>query len=129
MMGIPSAESIVMVRKVKSTSKSGKNDALEALGEKVRAAQAARTPEIEQERTGWAVGIRYASEFTAAVVVGGLFGFGIDYFAKTAPWFFMVGLILGFSAGTRNIVRTAKELNGEETPQNSGLDDTSSKKM
>lgn len=118
-----------MVRKVKSTSKSGKNDALEALGEKVRAAQAARTPEIEQERTGWAVGIRYASEFTAAVVVGGLFGFGIDYFAKTAPWFFMVGLILGFSAGTRNIVRTAKELNGEETPQNSGLDDTSSKKM
>lgn len=112
-----------MVKNEYSAAKSGNDEALKALRVKVEAAKAARAPEVEQESTGWAVGIRYASEFTSAVVVGGLFGFGIDHFAKTAPWFFMVGLILGFSAGTRNIVQTAKELSGGETSHNLDTDE------
>lgn len=83
---------------------------LSALGEKVRSAQDARKP-VEQQRTGWGVGVRYASEFSAAVIVGGLFGFGVDKLASTTPWGLFAGLVLGFAAGIRNIIRAAAEMN------------------
>ena len=102
-----------MKKPKQSTSNQDPADALEALGRKVKAAQVANNPDIEQERTGWAVGIRYASEFSAAVIVGGILGFGIDHFAKTGPWGLLAGIILGFMAGTRNIVRIAKEMSAE----------------
>lgn len=102
-----------MKKPEQSTSNRDEEDALEALGRKVKAAQDAREPDYDQERTAWAVGIRYASEFSAAVIVGGMLGFGIDHFAKTTPWGLLVGIILGFMAGTRNIVRLAKEMSAD----------------
>jgi ATP synthase protein I len=102
-----------MKKPKQSTSNQDQSDALEALGRKVQAAQDAQNPEIEAERKGWAIGIRYASDFSAAVIVGGLLGFGFDKLAKTTPWGLLVGIIFGFMAGTRNIVRTAKELSAE----------------
>jgi len=114
-----------MKKPKQTTSNQDHTDALEALSRKVKAAQDAQSPEIEAERTGWAVGIRYASEFSAAVIVGGMLGFGIDYFAKTGPWGLLVGIILGFMAGTRNIVRLAKEMSVEpDTSQGSHRDET-----
>ena len=112
-----------MKKPKQSASIQDKADALDALSSKIKAAQTANSSEIEQERTGWAVGVRYASEFSAAVIVGGLFGFGIDHFARTGPWGLLVGVILGFMAGTRNIVRVAKEMSAEtDTSQNSHKD-------
>ena len=114
-MGPPSRESIVMPKGKNTSSISDNPDALEAFGEKVRAAQKAHDPQIDEEATGWAVGVRYASEFSAAVIVGAGLGFGIDHFANTTPWVMLVGLILGFMAGTRNIVRLAKEMSVDES--------------
>ena len=112
-----------MKKPKQSTSNQDPADALEALGRKVKAAQVANTPDIEQERTGWAVGIRYASDFSAAVIVGGLLGFGFDTLANTTPWGLLVGIIFGFVAGTRNIVRTAKEMSADaDASQNSQKD-------
>lgn len=102
-----------MKKPQQSTSNQDKADALDALSSKIKAAQTANKPDIEQERTGWAVGVRYASEFSAAVIVGGMLGFGVDHFAKTGPWGLLVGIILGFTAGTRNIVRIAKEMSAD----------------
>lgn len=94
-----------------------KTDELEALGRKVKAAQSAHAPEIDEEASGWAIGIRYASDFSAAVIVGGLMGWAFDHFVGTKPWGLMVGIIMGFIAGTRNIIRTASELSiDDETP-------------
>ena len=103
-----------MKKPKQSTSNQDQSDALEALGRKVKAAQQAREPELDQERTGWAVGIRYASEFSAAVIVGGLLGFLVDYFVGTTPWGLLAGMILGFMAGTRSIVRIAKEMSADD---------------
>jgi ATP synthase protein I len=56
-------------------------------------------------------GYRLASEFVAALVVGGGLGYGIDEVAHTRPWAMLVLLILGFAAGVRNVMRAAAEMN------------------
>ena len=97
------------------SSNQEKTDALQALGNRVKAAQDAHNPKIDEDRAGWAVGIRYASEFSAAVIVGGMLGWGVDYVAKIAPWGLLAGIIIGFMAGTRNIVRAAKEMSANNS--------------
>ena len=104
---------------LKQTRKSNQNqvDALEELADKVKSAQKARVPDLDEEVSGWAVGINYASVFTGAVIVGGAFGYGFDYLAATKPWGLMVGIILGFAAGTRSVVQMAQGMmsdDGEE---------------
>jgi len=78
------------------------------LGEKVKSAQKARAPDIDEEASGWAIGINYASVFTGAIIVGGAFGYGFDYLVGTIPWGLMVGIMVGFAAGTRSIVQMAQ---------------------
>lgn len=68
---------------------------------------------------GWALGLRYGSEFIAGVLAGGLLGFAIDWVAGWSPWGLLVGVLLGFAAGTRNVVRVAREVNdaGDGRPE------------
>lgn len=94
----------------KNLSSQKDNDALEAFGKKVKAAQDAHSPDIDEDAAGWALGIRYASDFSAAVIAGALVGLGFDKLVHTMPWGMLVGITLGFTAGVRNIIRTAKEL-------------------
>jgi ATP synthase protein I len=61
--------------------------------------------------TGIGRGFRLASEFVAAVVVGGAIGFGIDYFLPTRPWGMIILLLLGFAAGVLNVIRATAEMN------------------
>ncbi len=84
------------------------------MGEKVKSAQKARTPDLDEEASGWAVGINYASVFTGAVIVGGAFGYGFDFLAGTKPWGLMVGVVLGFAAGTRSVVQMAQGMMNED---------------
>ncbi|TGY87209.1 hypothetical protein E5163_15935 [Marinicauda algicola] len=68
----------------------------------------------EQARSrpsGWAVGLRYGSEFFAGVVVGIGIGMAADWFFATEPWGMLIGGLLGFAAGTLNVVRAAQEVN------------------
>lgn len=51
---------------------------------------------------------RFASEFVAGVLVGGLIGWGIDWATGTTPWGMIVFLLLGFAAALTNMVRVAK---------------------
>jgi len=55
--------------------------------------------------------LRYGGEFGAAVIVGGLLGYGLDQFLPTSPWGVLVGVTLGFLAGVVNVVRVARAYN------------------
>lgn len=56
---------------------------------------------------GMALALRLASEFAAGVIVGGGIGWFVDWFAGSSPWGLIVFLLLGFSAGVLNILRSA----------------------
>ncbi len=52
-------------------------------------------------------------QFAASVLVGLGLGLLIDRFAHTAPWFLLLGLILGIAAGAYSVVRTAMREMGQ----------------
>jgi ATP synthase protein I len=52
--------------------------------------------------------LKFGGEFGAAVVVGALIGYGIDYWAHTKGVALAIGVGLGFCAGVVNVVRTAQ---------------------
>ncbi len=103
-----------MSKKEKSISDQDRSEELHKLGKKLKAAQKARQPDVDEDRTAWAVGMNYASVFTGAVIVGGGFGFAVDHFTNTKPWGLALGIMLGFAAGTRSIVQMAKQMSEED---------------
>ena len=54
-----------------------------------------------------AIGLRLSSELVAGVVVGAAIGWGFDRLLSTSPFGFIVFLLLGFTAGVVNVVRSA----------------------
>ena len=74
-------------------------------------AQAAATRVRQGEMTGMGRAFRLASEFVAAIVVGGALGFGVDWLFKSQPWGIVIFMLLGFAAGVVNIIRATAELN------------------
>jgi ATP synthase protein I len=65
---------------------------------------------LEQAR-GMGLGFRMASDFTAAVIVGAILGWGIGELFGWHPWALIVCLLLGFVTGVRNVVVAANEAN------------------
>ena len=72
-----------------------------------------RPKEDNTSRSAWSLGMRYGSEFFGGVLVGGVLGFVLDHFAGISPWGLITGTMLGFAAGTRNVVRAAQEISSE----------------
>jgi len=54
-----------------------------------------------------AIGLRLSSELVAGVLVGAGLGWGFDRLLSTSPWGLIVFLLLGFTAGVMNVMRTA----------------------
>jgi ATP synthase protein I len=54
-----------------------------------------------------ALGFRLSSELIAGVIVGALLGWGFDHLLSTSPWGLIVFVLLGFTAGVVNVVRSA----------------------
>ena len=54
-----------------------------------------------------ALGFRLSSELIAGVVVGALLGWAFDHLLSTSPWGLIVFVLLGFTAGVVNVVRSA----------------------
>jgi ATP synthase protein I len=54
-----------------------------------------------------AIGLRLSSELVAGVLVGAALGWGFDRLLSTSPWGLIVFLLLGFTAGVMNVMRTA----------------------
>ncbi len=62
---------------------------------------------------GMAYGLRMASELVAAVLVGGLIGYGLDQWLGTTPWLFLVMFLIGFAAGVRNVMRGYQQVQAD----------------
>ena len=54
-----------------------------------------------------AMGFRLSSELIAGVLVGALMGWGFDRLLSTSPFGLIVFVLLGFSAGVLNVIRSA----------------------
>lgn len=90
---------------------------LRQLGEQIGEAGARRRQQtdVRQEQeaasqarsSNLARGFQLSSEFVAGILVGGFVGWTIDYFAGSSPWGLIVFLLLGFAAGTLNVMRSA----------------------
>ena len=50
---------------------------------------------------------RMSTEFVAGIIAGGGLGWLLDRWLGTSPWGLIVFLMLGFAAGTFNVVRAA----------------------
>jgi len=73
-------------------------------------AKQAEDRKYDRPKQGWATGMRYGTEFMVGVLVGAAFGYLIDRIFDTLPFGLLIGTLLGFGAGTVNVVRAAKEL-------------------
>jgi len=54
-----------------------------------------------------AQGLRLSSELVAGVLVGAVIGWALDHFVGTRPWGLIVFVLLGFTAGVVNVIRSA----------------------
>ena len=52
-------------------------------------------------------GFQLSSELIAGVVVGALMGWGFDRLLSTSPFGLIVFLLIGFTAGVVNVIRSA----------------------
>lgn len=77
--------------------------------EKIDAVTPVKITEDEEQPNNLGVGLRYATEFSAAVLVGTALGYGGDKLLGISPWLMLLGLIFGCGAGVLNIVRASKE--------------------
>ncbi len=74
---------------------------------RIKAAQDKSAPEKTETRDlGYSnLAARVGTEMTAAIIVGGLLGYGVDLWFGTKPWFFITLLFFGIAAGFMNIFR------------------------
>jgi ATP synthase protein I len=61
----------------------------------------------QAKASAMAMGLRLSSELVAGVLVGAGLGWGLDRLLSTSPWGLIVFLLLGFTAGVLNVMRTA----------------------
>jgi ATP synthase protein I len=73
--------------------------------------------------SGMSRGYRLASEFVAAIIVGGGLGYIIDMFLPTRPWGMVGLLLLGFAAGVLNVVRASAQMNAPVPPDTPAVRD------
>lgn len=85
-----------------------------------RGADAQSDLDAEMRGRGMAYGMRMASELVAAVIVGGLVGYGLDLLLGTKPWLFLVFFVLGFAAGILNVVRAYERMQREFNARTGG---------
>lgn len=80
---------------------------LDALDARIKAAQAEQQVEATPARHSDSnMGIKVALDLVSGTAVGGVIGYGIDYYAGTMPWFFLGCLILGMAAGFRLMIQS-----------------------
>ncbi len=76
--------------------------------------------DAEMRGRGMAYGMRMAAELVAAVIVGGLIGYGLDYWLGSKPWLFLLFFVLGFAAGVLNVLRSYERMQKEIAARTGG---------
>lgn len=60
------------------------------------------------------VGWRMVIELVAGLGIGAAMGYGLDVLFGTLPIFLVVLTLLGFAAGVQTMMRSAREIQGEQ---------------
>ena len=90
--------------------------ALKTLEDRIEAAKARQAPEPQMEehysqaQQGW----RMVTELVAGLLIGFGIGYGLDVLLGTLPIFLVLFTMLGFIAGVKTMVRTAKEIQDKQ---------------
>ena len=66
---------------------------------------------VPRTAAGWVM--RLSVELAAGLLVGGVIGWGLDYWLGTSPLMLIVFFLLGATAGIYNVIRSAMRLNRE----------------
>jgi ATP synthase protein I len=99
---------------------------LSDLGDRLGRVKAERDAEARSDRDaemrgrGMAYGMRMAAELVAAVIVGGVIGWGLDWMLGSRPWLFLLFFLLGFAAGVRNVLRGYERMQREFAARTGG---------
>lgn len=64
-------------------------------------------PRASADPSSYGRAMRLSSEFIGGIVGGAFIGWLLDFLAGTTPWGLIVFLLLGFAAGTLNVLRSA----------------------
>jgi ATP synthase protein I len=85
---------------------------LKRLGERIAEVKRETAPEPPKEthygqaQQGW----RMVIELVSGLGIGFVIGYGVDRFFGTLPLFLVVFTMLGFAAGVKTMLRTAREI-------------------
>jgi ATP synthase protein I len=84
--------------------------ALEARIQKVKGAPKAEAPSTTKGFSQGEVAWRMVIELSTGIALGAGIGYGLDVLAGTLPIFLIIFTLLGFAAGIRTMMGTAREL-------------------
>jgi ATP synthase protein I len=89
-------------------------DRLRALEARIEAAKGPQRKDhmaehYSQAQLAW----RMVIEMVAGVGIGFLIGYGADYLLGTQPWMMLVFTMLGFAAGVKTMIASAREVQGK----------------
>ena len=85
-----------------------------------READAHADLDAEMRGRGMAYGMRMAAELVAAVAVGSIIGWGLDWVLGSKPWLFLLFFLLGFAAGVLNLMRSYERMQREFSARTGG---------
>ena len=93
-------------------------DPLDDLNKRLKVARGRRTAGNRDENKGnsmsdYGPAVRVGADLIAGVAVGGVIGWGLDWWFETTPWLLLVFFILGSAAGLTNVMRTAQRIEAE----------------
>ena len=90
---------------------------LERLEKRIEAAKkvGAPRPEVEEHHSQAQLAWRMVIELVAGLAIGFGIGYGLDVLFGTMPVFLVLFCLLGFAAGVRTMLRTASEVQVDET--------------
>ena len=93
---------------------------LDELDRRIRAAREAQAPKpgkAGDKFTGADMAWRMTLEMVVAGMVGAAMGWGLDALFGTLPIFLIVFILLGFAAGIRMVMRSARELQNKQAAE------------
>ena len=92
------------------------SDPLRDLGEKIKSAKRSYEdePKIEDHHSGLQHAWRMVIELVSGLAIGFGLGYGLDIVFGTLPIFMIVFTLLGFVAGIRTMLSTAKEVQRDQ---------------
>ena len=92
------------------------NDPLRDLGAKIESAKqnSVNKPKVEDHHSGLQHAWRMVVELVSGLAIGFGLGYGLDIAFGTLPMFMIIFTLLGFVAGIRTMLSTAKEVQRDQ---------------